>query len=77
MSEPGRAEEIFLWDTAHLGEVMGALDKIMERGFNGVFINLCSLPFLAMVITMSFILSSTNLFGANLPEVGRGFVKLI
>ena len=33
--------------------------------------------FIAMVITMSFILASTNLFGANLPEVGRGFVKLI
>ncbi|MFA5412818.1 MAG: hypothetical protein WC350_05740 [Candidatus Micrarchaeia archaeon] len=77
MSEPGRAEEIFLWDTAHFTEVLGALEKIMERGLNGVFINLCSLPFLAMVITMSFILSTTNLFGANLPEVGRGFVKLI
>jgi hypothetical protein len=77
MAEAGRAEEIMLWDTAHLTEVLDALDKIMERGLNGVFINLCSLPFLAMVITMSFILSSTNLFGANLPEVGRGFVKLI
>lgn len=43
----------------------------------GFAINLCCLPFLAMVITMSFILSTTNLFGANLPEVGRGFVKLI
>mgnify|MGYP006285766227 CR=1 FL=1 len=43
----------------------------------GFSINLCCLPFLAMIITMSFILSSTNLFGANLPEIGRGFIKLI
>ena len=43
----------------------------------GFSINMCCLPFLAMIITMSFILSGTNLFGANLPEVGRGFIKLI
>lgn len=43
----------------------------------GFSINMCCLPFIAMVITMSFILSSTNLFGANLPEIGRGFIKLI
>jgi hypothetical protein len=43
----------------------------------GFSINMCCLPFLAMIITMSFVLSSTNLFGANLPEIGRGFVKLI
>ncbi len=43
----------------------------------GFSINLCCLPFLAMIITMSFILSGTNLFGANLPEIGRGFIKLI
>ncbi len=43
----------------------------------GFSINLCCLPFLALIITMSFVLSSTNLFGANLPEIGRGFIKLI
>lgn len=43
----------------------------------GFSINLCCLPFIAMMVTMTFILSSMNLFGANLPEVGRGFVKLI
>jgi hypothetical protein len=30
-----------------------------------------------MMLTMTFILSTMNLFGANLPELGRGFVKLI
>jgi hypothetical protein len=43
----------------------------------GFSINLCCLPFIAMMLTMTFILSTMNLFGANLPEVGRGFVKLI
>jgi hypothetical protein len=43
----------------------------------GFSINLCCLPFIAMMLTMTFILSTMNMFGANLPELGRGFVKLI
>ena len=40
-------------------------------------IRICLLPFVAMIITFSFILSSTNLFGGIIPEVGRGLVKFI
>jgi hypothetical protein len=58
------------------GVIPDALEFTGGR-LTGFAINLCCLPFLAMVITMSFILSTTNLFGANLPEIGRGFVKLI
>ncbi len=76
-SDPGKVESIFLAASAKAGEVLSTLNMIMERGLTGVFMNLLCLPFLAMVITMSFILSSTNLLGTNLPEVGRGFVKLI
>ncbi len=73
----GGAENIFMWIWGHMQDILGFFEKIIERGLKGVFVNLCCLPFLAMVITMSFILSSTNLLGANLPEVGRGFIKLI
>lgn len=58
------------------GVVPDAMEFTGERAA-GFSINLCCLPFLAMIITMSFVLSSTNLFGANLPEIGRGFIKLI
>ncbi len=47
------------------------------RDLGGLTANLCCLPFITMMMTLSFILATTNLFGANLPEVGRGFIKLI
>jgi len=59
-----------------LGVVPDAVEFTAGRAA-GFSINLCCLPFLAMIITMSFVLSTTNLFGANLPEIGRGFIKLI
>lgn len=76
VASPGRAEAILLRADAEAKEALSKLEKY-RNAIAGIFINLCCLPFLAMVITMSFILSSTNLLGANLPEVGRGFVKLI
>ncbi|MCP4646941.1 MAG: hypothetical protein GY852_04290 [bacterium] len=63
-------------DTDPMGVIPDAVEIAGGR-IAGFSINLCCLPFLAMIITMSFVLSSTNLFGANLPEIGRGFVKLI
>lgn len=77
VATPGGAESVILWAEGHMQDLMEMFERIIERGLKGVCMNLCCMPFLAMVITMSFILSSTNLFGANLPEVGRGFVKLI
>jgi hypothetical protein len=32
---------------------------------------------IALVILMTFVLNATNLFGGNIPEIGRGLVKLI
>ncbi|MFH1221895.1 MAG: hypothetical protein V1492_02305 [Candidatus Micrarchaeota archaeon] len=46
---------------------------IVNRMLNTV----CVIPLVAMVITMTFILNTTNLFGGNIPEIGRGLVKLI
>ncbi len=42
-----------------------------------IVMQLCLLPFLALTITLSFVLSSSALFGATIPEVGRGLIKLI
>src|SRR4030095_2980728 len=32
---------------------------------------------IGMVLLLTFVLNATNLFGGNIPEVGRGLVKLI
>ena len=38
---------------------------------------ICVFPIIALVILLTFVLNTTNLFGGNIPEIGRGLVKLI
>jgi len=37
----------------------------------------CIFPAISFVILLTFVLNTTNLFGGNIPEIGRGLVKLI
>lgn len=39
--------------------------------------SICVFPLIAFVILLTFVLNTTNLFGGNIPEIGRGLVKLI
>lgn len=75
-ANPGQAEKVVMWAKSQQKEAQDFFDR-MRDALAGAVVNLLCMPFMAMVITMSFILASTNLLGANLPEVGRGFVKLI
>jgi hypothetical protein len=38
---------------------------------------ICIFPLVALVVLITFVLNTTNLFGGNIPEIGRGLVKLI
>ena len=38
---------------------------------------ICLFPMIAFVVLLTFVLNTTNLFGGNIPEIGRGLVKLI
>jgi len=38
---------------------------------------ICIFPLISMVVLFTFVLNTTNLFGGNIPEIGRGLVKLI
>lgn len=37
----------------------------------------CIFPMISFIILFTFVLNTTNLFGGNIPEIGRGLVKLI
>ncbi len=39
--------------------------------------SICIFPMVAFVLLLTFVLNTTNLFGGNIPEIGRGLVKLI
>ncbi len=76
LENPGKPFETLLWADANTQALQASLSSI-QQAISGFCVGMCCLPFLAMVVTMSAILSGTNLLGANLPEIGRGFVKLI
>lgn len=44
---------------------------------NSLSILLCFLPILSFMVTLSFVLSASSFFGATIPEVGKGLVKLL
>jgi hypothetical protein len=77
MFSPSNQKESESWIKRHISQVSSSLDKIQLDIFKKLTISLCLVPLMAMVITLTFILSSTSLFGGNIPEVGRGLVKLI
>lgn len=52
--------------TLHLGELTRHLMASM-----------CIFPLVSFVVLITFVLNTTNLFGGNIPEIGRGLIKLI
>jgi hypothetical protein len=67
---------------AFKNEIIGLLDPDPSRGIITSLLMrminaVCVVPLVAMIITMTFVLNSTNLLGGNIPEIGRGLVKLI
>ena len=76
LQNPGKPHQFLLFASATMSQAQNLLYEL-QQWVSGMCINICCLPFMAMIVTMSFILSGTNLLGANLPEIGRGFVKLI
>ena len=83
--------EIRACGSADIGSVMELPDKIRANAdILNDFITLkigdlerhlihaiCISPMIAFVILLTFVLNTTTLFGGNIPEVGRGLVKLI
>jgi len=64
-----RRDELFDIFHPETGQIVQVLKNLIA--------SLCLAPLIAMIITMTFILNTTNLFGGNIPEIGRGLVKLI
>ncbi|MEM4367050.1 MAG: hypothetical protein QW035_02885 [Candidatus Anstonellales archaeon] len=56
-----------------MSNVADSIDKIIM----GLFMYLCSIPFITLTVGLTTVLFLSAVFGINLPEVGRGLVKLI
>ncbi len=67
----------FSWVMGNLEFINVFFKEFIPGLLREVCLNLCIFPFVALMITFSFVNSGSSLFGANIPEVGRGLVKLI
>lgn len=45
--------------------------------FNHLANAVCIFPSIAVLVTLTVVLNTTGLFGGNIPEIGRGLIKLI
>lgn len=76
-ADPGRVLELpdrIRANSAALGSILGTqLDDFSKNLIHSI----CIFPMIAFVILLTFVLNTTNLFGGNIPEIGRGLVKLI
>jgi len=76
--ERWRAAEQLSWLEAYGEEFDNLiLDALTGRLLQPLVINICLIPIVAMTATITFVLSTTNLFGGQIPEIGRGLIKLI
>ena len=49
----------------------------MDSFTRQIVYSVCVFPLIAFTILLTFVLNATTLFGGNIPEIGRGLVKLI
>jgi hypothetical protein len=70
----GEARDLILANREELATMFTLRIGDFERN---LIHSLCIFPLIAFIILLTFVLNTTNLFGGNIPEIGRGLVKLI
>ncbi len=76
-ADPSRFMEfrdVILANRVQLGDMLTLRLPDFERNLAH---SICIFPMIAFVVLLTFVLNGTNLFGGNIPEIGRGLVKLI
>ncbi len=66
-----------LWLETHRKEIASFWNVFTPSILRHITSVICFIPFITLMITLSFVLSSTSLFGGAIPEVSRGLIKLI
>ena len=76
-SSAGKIFEIKSWMDLHKGVITTFLDSNLTSFFTHIVVTICFLPLVSMILVLTFVLSTTNLFGGNIPEIGRGLIKFL
>ncbi len=75
-AKAGIFSELRMWYRAFEGGILDLIGKFSDLT-NALLVNLCFFPVVALAIAMTFTQGASGIFGANIPEVGRGLIKLI
>jgi hypothetical protein len=76
-TDPGRIQELPDRIRANSPTLTSMLQTSLDDFGKNLIHSICIFPMIAFVILLTFVLNTTNLFGGNIPEIGRGLVKLI
>ncbi len=77
LASQSRVFENRAWARLHKNTILTFFDSNLTPVIEHMLVVLCFLPFIAMIIVLTFVLSTTNILGGNIPEIGRGLVKLL
>ena len=58
-------------------DIKNTFEFLLPKGTQHLVSAVCLFPIVAMTLVLTFVLNGTNLFGGNIPEIGRGLVRLI
>jgi len=73
----GRADEHVNAVKANYPKLIDMLTIQVDSLSKHIIFAICIFPLIAFTILLTFVLNTTALFGGNIPEIGRGLVKLI
>lgn len=65
------------WLDSINSQINALFDDQLSSLFTHITYTICFLPLVALVLTMTFVLQTSGLFGANIPEIGRGLIRFI
>ena len=77
MFDQTKIKEAESWIERNIQSTSMITEFISGKVVKQLTLSICLIPLMALTITLTFVLSSTSLFGGNIPEVGRGLIKLI
>jgi hypothetical protein len=76
-ANPMRVRELANLLQAYSGSITDVLTIHVNSFGRHMVYAICVFPLIAFTILLTFVLNTTQLFGGNIPEIGRGIVKLI
>jgi hypothetical protein len=69
--------QLMLWLGSNKNNIQDFFDFSIPELTRHLISVVCIFPLVAFAVVISFVLNTTNLFGGNIPEIGRGLVRLI